>query len=492
MADMISFLVAASLLGQTAPVRPNIIYIMADDLGYGELGCYGQKKIPTPNLDRLAASGMKFGRAYAASPVCAPTRYSLLTGKHQGNAAIRGNKERGAFGPTDPEGQTPLKKEETTIAEVLKTAGYRTALVGKWGLGSPLPGEGPNDHGFDDFYGYLCQRRAHNHYPVYLWKNRDPDLLGNPLFSAHQKITSPLSSEDEYYSKFTGPVFAGQRLMEESVRFVKLNAGKQPFFLYYAPTLPHVALQAPREWVDRFPKEWDDKPYLGERSYLPTQRPHATYAAMIAYLDHTVGEILKAVESTGQLENTLIIFTSDNGATTAGGAGQLFFQSNGNLRAGKMSLYEGGVRVPFLASWKGKIQPGTESKQTIVAYDAFATLASVAGVKAPKTDGISYLPALLGRTQPARPFTYFEYPEASAMQSILLGDMKVIRPDLKKNPDKVELYDLSKDPSESNNIAADHPKFVEEALQKMKALHKPNETFPLGVIDKKINVPASR
>jgi len=481
---MISFLVAASVVGQSGAPRPNIVYIMADDLGYGELGCYGQEKIPTPHLDRLAASGIKFERAYAASPVCAPTRYSLLTGKHQGNAAIRGNKERGAFGPTDPEGQTPLRKEETTIAEVLKGAGYRTALVGKWGLGSPLPGETPNDHGFDDFYGYLCQRRAHNHYPVYLWKNRDPDLLGNPLFSAHQRLTAPLGQEEDYYSKYSGTTFAGQRLMEESVRFVKANAGKQPFFLYYAPTLPHVALQAPKEWVDRFPKEWDEKPYLGERSYLPTARPHATYAAMIAYLDHTVGEIVKALEVTGQLENTLIVFTSDNGATTAGGAGQVFFKSNGNLRAGKMSLYEGGVRVPFMASWKGNIRPGSISNRTIVAYDAFSTLATVAGAKAPKTDGISYLPALLGKDQPSRPYTYFEYPEASAMQSILFGDKKVIRPDLKKNPDRVELYDLAKDPGETRDIAAQYPEFVQDALKKMKALHKPNPAFPLGLVDR--------
>ncbi len=483
MPNVISIYVAAALLGQGSPPPPNIVYIMADDLGYGELGCYGQKKIPTPHLDRLASTGMKFERAYAASPVCAPTRYSLLTGKHQGNAAIRGNKERGGFGPTDPEGQTPLKAEEITIAEVLKSAGYRTALVGKWGLGSPLPGETPNDHGFDEFYGYLCQRRAHNHYPVYLWKNRDPELLGNPLFAAHQKLAAALTSEDEYYKKYSGPTFAAQRLMEESVNFVKSNAGKKPFFLYYAPTLPHVALQAPKEWVDRFPKEWDDKPYLGERGYLPTARPRATYAAMIAYLDHTVGEIVKALEVTGQRENTLIIFTSDNGATTAGGAAQEFFQSNGNLRAGKMSLYEGGVRVPLIASWPGKVESNSVAKETVVAYDAFATLAGVAGSKVPRTDGISYLPLLLGKKSAKREFAYFEYPEASAMQSILMGDLKVIRPDLKRNPDLVEMYDLSKDPSERRNLAAENPDFVRRALEKMRSLHRPNRLFPLGKID---------
>lgn len=474
-----------ALLFQTGPVeRPNIVYIMADDLGYGELGCYGQQKIPTPNLDRLAESGMKFERAYAASPVCAPTRYSLLTGKHQGNAAIRGNKERGGFGPTDLEGQTPLQKEETTIAEVLKRAGYRTGLVGKWGLGSPLPGETPNDHGFDEFYGYLCQRRAHNHYPVYLWKNRDPEPLGNPLFSAHQKIETALTSEEEYYQRFGGATFAAERMMKESVKFIQTSAGKSPFFLYYAPTLPHVALQAPKEWVDRFPKSWDEVPYLGQRGYLPTARPRATYAAMIAYLDHTVGEILKAIENSGTANNTLVIFTSDNGATTAGGASQEFFQSNGALRAGKMSLYEGGVRVPFLASWPGKIKSKSVSKEPIVCFDSFATLAEAGGIASPKSDGRSYLPILLGKTALTREEIYFEYPEASAMQSVLLGKFKVIRPDLKKNPERVEVYDLDADPGEGNNLASQRSDLVSVGLERMRKLHRPNKTFPLGMIDR--------
>ncbi len=481
---MNSIIACGAVLLQAGPSdRPNIVYIMADDLGYGELGCYGQKKIPTPNLDRLAASGMRFERAYSASPVCAPTRYSLLTGKHQGNAAIRGNKERGGFGPTDLEGQTPLQKEETTIAEVLKRAGYRTGLVGKWGLGSPLPGETPNDHGFDEFYGYLCQRRAHNHYPVYLWKNRDPEPLGNPLFSAHQPIKEPLSSEDEYYQRFGGTTFAAERMMKESVKFIESSAGKSPYFLYYAPTLPHVALQAPKEWVDRFPKSWDEGPYLGQRGYLPTARPRATYAAMIAYLDHTVGEILKAIDRSGTAENTLIIFTSDNGATTAGGAGQEFFQSNGPLRAGKMSLYEGGVRVPFLASWPKRIKKGSISKEPIVCFDSFATLAEATGSAAPKTDGRSYLPLLLGKAASVRETIYFEYPEASAMQSVLIGNFKVIRPDLKKNPEKVEVYDLESDPGEKSDLAAQRPDLVRAGTEKMKKFHRPNKTFPLGKID---------
>ncbi|MCE9558628.1 MAG: sulfatase-like hydrolase/transferase, partial [Armatimonadetes bacterium] len=210
---MISLLVACALANEIS--KPNLIYIMADDLGYGELGCFGQKKIPTPNLDRLAAEGVKMTRAYSGSPVCAPTRYSLMTGKHQGHAAIRGNKEQGGFGPNDKEGQTPVKASETLLQEVLQKGGYRTGLVGKWALGGTDLGQNPLDHGFDFFYGYLCQRRAHNFYPPYLWKNREVDLLDNPVYSAHQKINAPLPTEAEYQTRYGGKTYSATRLMEE-------------------------------------------------------------------------------------------------------------------------------------------------------------------------------------------------------------------------------------------------------------------------------------
>ncbi len=241
----------AALLSIAVVPPPNIVYIMADDLGYGELGCYGQTKIPTPNIDRLAQEGVRFTDFYSASPVCAPTRYSLLTGKHQGHAAIRGNKETApGFGPNDPEGQFPMAESETTIAEILQAKGYRTALIGKWGLGQPGPTTSPLAHGFDRFYGYNCQRRAHNHYPPFLWSDHGIDLLpGNPVFNAHQRIPAPLGTEQDYYDKYTGKTYAGKAMADQAVAFIRENKAR-PFFLVYAPTIPHAALQAPRDWVE--------------------------------------------------------------------------------------------------------------------------------------------------------------------------------------------------------------------------------------------------
>ncbi|MBX3117923.1 MAG: arylsulfatase [Fimbriimonadaceae bacterium] len=475
--------VIAALAVTALQVKPNIVYIMADDLGYGEVGCYGQTKIPTPNIDRLAAEGVKFTRSYAASPVCAPTRASLLTGKHQGHASVRGNKEQGGFGPNDKEGQFPLPQSETTIAEALKSGGYRTALVGKWGLGGPDPVEHPLAHGFDRFYGYLCQRRAHNYYPPYLWSDHRVDLLmGNRPYNAHQKIDAPLATAEEYEERFGGKDYAPERMMDACTAFIK-SSKSRPFFLYYAPVLPHVALQAPREWVEKFPKEWDPAPYLGQSGYLPNLRPRATYAAMIAYLDHTVGEILKALEVSGTKDNTLVIFTSDNGATFNGGVDREFFESNGILRAGKMSLYEGGIRVPFVASWPGKIQPGTTSDHVSVCYDALATLCDVTGVRAPKNDGLSYAKALVGKSSAKRDYVYFEYPEAASMQAVIFGDLKAIKPNLKGNPDLIEVYDLSVDPGEKRNIASARPDVVRRALEVLKKEHVQNRDFPLPGVD---------
>jgi arylsulfatase A len=455
---------------------------MADDLGYGEVGCFGQRKIPTPNIDKLAEQGIRMTRSYSASPVCAPTRCSLLTGKHQGHAAIRGNVEKGGFGPNDTEGQSPLPASEVTIAQALKKRGYRSALVGKWGLGSPEPGETPLDHGFDFFYGYECQRRAHNYYPAYLWRNHQPDLLGNHIFDAHQKIAAPLATDDEYYQRFQDKTYSPTKLMEECVSFIRRSKGK-PFFLYYAPTLPHVALQAPVDWIERFPRSWDPKPYLGAGGYLPTPRPHATYAAMIAYLDYTVGQVMQTLDETGTTNNTLIVFTSDNGPTFAGGVDTKFFNSSGGLRGGKMDLYEGGVRVPYVARWPGHIKPGSVSDHVNVCFDAMATLCEVAGTVPPKSDGLSYLPSLMGAKQPTRPYVYFEYPEAASMQSVLIGSFKVIRPNLTKHQETYEVYDLNLDPTESRDLSATRKDLVDRAKAIFTKEHRRNPLFLLPGID---------
>lgn len=463
---------------------PGIVYIMADDLGYGEIGCFGQAKIPTPNIDRLAAEGVRLTRFYAASPVCAPTRCSLLTGKHQGHAAVRGNREQGGFGPNDPEGQFPLPASETTIAEVLRRAGYRTALIGKWGLGGPKPGESPLDHGFDRFYGYLCQRRAHNSYPAYLWNDRQPDLLaGNRVFDAHQKLNAPLSSSEDYDRRFAGADYGPGKIAEACKAFIRDSRGK-PLFLYYAPNLPHAALQAPRPWIEKFPLDWDPKPYLGEQGYLPTGRPHATYAAMISYLDDTVGQIVKTLADEGRLDQTLIVFTSDNGATFNGGVDRAFFTSNGNLRDGKMSVYEGGIRVPFVARLPGRIPAGSESRSVATCYDSFATLAEFAGVAAPRTDGRSFLASLYGKPQQPRDFAFFEYPEATSMRAVVFGRFKVIWPSLKKDPNRIEAYDLDADPGEQHDLASQMPQLVKRAIAIAQKEHAPSREFPLPGVDR--------
>ena len=478
---MLTSLVAAA----TVATMPNIVYIMADDLGYGDLGCYGQAKIPTPNIDRLASEGIKMTRFYAASPVCAPTRAFLMTGKHQGHSPVRGNKERGDFTFNGIEGQFPLPKSETTIAEMLKAHGYATGLVGKWGLGSPVPGEHPLDHGFDRFYGYLCQRRAHNHYPAYLWSDHQPELLsGNRPYNAHQRLQSPLASESEYAEQFSGGTYAGERMVEEAVKFLRTSKNK-PFFLYYAPVQPHVALQAPPEWIEKFPRNWDEKPYLGQNGYLPHPRPRAAYAAMIAYLDHTVGQIMDEVERQGKTENTLFVFTSDNGAVrNAGGADLDFFNSNGGLRAGKMSLYEGGIRVPAVLRWPGKIEPGTKTETIATAYDVMSTIAEATGIRAPKNDGRSFLGSLIGKPVRNREYAYFEYPEASVMQAIIYSRYKAIRPKLNQDAAAIEIYDLQSDPNETIDLASQRPDLVKEALADMAREHVPNAVFPLRGVDK--------
>lgn len=471
-----------------APTKPTIVYVMADDLGYGDVGCFGQTKIPTPNIDRLAQEGMRLKQYYSASPVCAPTRYSLMTGRHQGFATIRGNKENGGFGPNDTEGQTSFPLSEATLPEFLKKQGYATALVGKWGIGSPRKDEHPEDHGFDFFYGYLCQRRAHNLYPAYLWKGRQPDLLSNHVFSAHQKIDAPLANEKDYWRAYQGADYAPEKMLKEATQWIRSQPADKPLFLYFASPLPHVALQAPVDWIEKFPRDWDTAHYLGRNGYLPNPRPRATYAAMVSYLDHSVGELRKALADSGR-STSLMFVTSDNGAVdAAGGADRAFFKSNGELRAGKMSLYEGGVRVPAVAWWPGKIAPGSVSSQTAICWDVFATVAELLEVRPPKTDGQSFKKALFG-APPVPRTLYFEYPEAGGMQAVRIGDWKVIRPTLSKDPSVVELYDLAQDPGEANNLAAKHPEIVAQGLKLFKKMRVPNSKFPLPGVDTKPKTP---
>ena len=275
--------------------QPNVIYILADDLGYRELGSYGQEIIRTPNLDKLAVEGMRFTQHYSGSPVCAPSRGTLLTGKHTGNGYVRDNLEMGGWGPDEPEGQLPLLDAEITIAEMLKPLGYATGFVGKWGLGGPESEGHPNNQGFDLFYGYLCQRVAHNYYPTHLWQNGEPDSLdGHEYFAAHQQIEEPLATIDEYYDRFAAEHYAPDLMLDSAVDFIERNQSN-PFFLVFATPVPHLALQVPQESLNEYPDSMDTEHFLG-RPYLPHPRPHAAYAAMITRMDRDIGTLLARLD----------------------------------------------------------------------------------------------------------------------------------------------------------------------------------------------------
>ncbi|MBK7406029.1 MAG: arylsulfatase [Phycisphaerales bacterium] len=393
---------------------PNIVFIMADDLGYGEVGCFGQKKIQTPNIDRLAAEGLRLTRHYSGSAVCAPTRCSLLTGRHTGHAVIRGNKEVGGWGPEDPEGQWPLPASEVTIAEVLKARGYATGAFGKWGLGGPGSEGHPCFQGFDHFYGYLCQRVAHNYYPTHLWRNHDVDVLGgNHYFSAHQRLKDkPLLADGSLdpagFDQFRGKDYAPEEIITELLGWIRAqhrDNPDRPFFCYYPTIIPHVALQTLPEWTGRYPEDWDQTSYLGEQGYLPNARPHAAYAGVISYMDHNVGRILDLLDELGLTDNTIVVFTSDNGATYVGGVDRAFFDSHAGLRGQKGNLYEGGIRMPTVVRWPGHTTPGASDATPSYHPDWLPTLASIAGASAPADlDGTSLVP-VLSTTPIGRPTT---------------------------------------------------------------------------------------
>jgi len=465
--------------------RPNVIIILADDLGYGELGCYGQAKIRTPNIDRLAAEGMRFTRHYSGSPVCAPSRCVLLTGKHTGHSFIRDNREVGGWGPEDAEGQWPLADEETTLAEVVRELGYATCAVGKWGLGGPGSTGHPCVQGFDHFYGYLCQRVAHNYYPTHLWRNHDVDVQhGNRYFSAHQRINAPLENE-QAYERFRGGDYAPAAIAEEAITFIR-DHREGPFLLHYASIIPHLALQAPQPYVERYPRQWDPAPYLGDRGYLPHPRPRACYAAMISFLDDVVGRILDTLDELGIGGRTLILFTSDNGTTYTGGCDRQFFNSLGELRGHKGTLYEGGIRVPLIARWPGRVPAGVVSDHISGFQDVLPTIVELSGGEIPQgLDGISFAPTLLGRAERQREHEhlYWEYSGGGGWQAVILGRYKAVRRNLRKGETHIALYDLRADPGESRDIAADHGEIVERARRIMRQGRRPSKAFPFPALD---------
>ncbi len=476
-----------------ARARPNVVVIYVDDLGAGELGCYGQEHIRTPNIDSIAAAGVRFTSAYSGSPVCAPSRCIALTGKHAGHAVVRDNWENGGWGENEPEGQLPLPDAEVTVAERLKAAGYATAGFGKWGLGGPGTEGAPENQGFDHFYGYLCQRKAHNYYPTHLWRNgKKTPIDGAKYFRAHQKLKEPLESADAYYEAYGDGMerYAPALMADDMIQWLDEKAeSEEPFFLYYASIIPHLALQVPREYVERYPSEWDGEPYLGNKSYLPHPSPRRAYAGMISFLDDQVGRILQSLEEKGALENTIVLFTSDNGATYVGGVDTDFFASHDGRRGSKGKLYEGGIRIPLVAQWPGQFPAGETTDHAICTVDLTATVMELIGSPMPDLrlaapDSISFAGALRkpAAPGPVRPMMYWEHRPAGA-QAVRDGNWKLLRTGLKKGQPKWELYDLSADPAETNNVAEAHPKVVERLGMMMTLAHVPSEMFPLPTID---------
>lgn len=479
---------AFSLRAAEGTKKPNIIFILADDLGYGDIGPFGQKIIRTPTLDKLARTGMKFTQHYAGSPVCAPSRCVLITGRHPGHAFIRDNHEIGTW--YSFEGQMPLPVSEPSLAGTLKSAGYATAAFGKWGLGGVgSPGD-PLRHGFDHFFGFNDQRQAHNYYPQYL--NDDEGklvLTGNTNVSEKEGLSlAPGADPNDSasYASFIGRQYAPDLCCERALQFIR-DHKEEPFFLYYPTTVPHLALQVPEDSLAEYRGKLEDKPFSGGKSYLPQQYPRAAYAAMVTRLDRDIGRLVQLVKDLELEENTIFIFTSDNGGVfPLAGVDPLYFHSNGDLRGYKQDVYEGGIRVPLIVSWKGRIPAGTSSSFVCGFEDWLPTLLELTGASSlvPKgIDGISFAPTLLGHEQAARPFVYREFPNGGGQQAVRVGDWKLVRRHLIGTPKKpaaptTELYNLAADPSEKDNVADAHPEVVARLTQLMAEQHTPSKEFP--------------
>jgi len=476
-------LLLAKVHAQVKQVRPNIVFIMADDLGYGELGCYGQQKIKTPNIDRLAAQGKLFTQFYA-NPVCAPTRCSLLTGKDLAHSYIRDNYEMKGFDFTDEGeyGQLPLPANTITLPHLLHANGYTTALIGKWGLGNINTTGTPRKQGFDYFFGYLDQKQAHNYYPTHLWRNEEKVALTNKWFSPHQALQGDASNAGAY-EKYRGSVFACDTIANDAIQFIKTHKDK-PFFLEFSPTLPHVSLQVTDEALKKYAGVFSDTPFTAQNgNYLPNYTPRATYAAMITLLDDYVGRLMATLHETGLDNNTLVIFTSDNGAAMpgTGGADTKFFNSNGSLRGYKGDVYEGAIREPFIACWPGKIQAAATSNHVAAIWDMLPTFCSLLNISLSvdgaggdvQINGISLLPELLGDTAQQKQHEYLYWENHSyngGEQAVRWGKWKAVRQQAHKDADApVELYDLENDISEQHNVALQNPIIVEKMRAFMKA-----------------------
>jgi arylsulfatase len=475
---------AVSLSGLAGCARsssrpPNIVFVLADDLGYNELGSYGQDKIRTPNLDRIAAEGMRFTQHYSGSPVCAPSRCVLLTGMHTGHAFIRGNDEmpeRGdIWNDVSLEGQRPIPEDTHTVAEMLKEVGYTTGVMGKWGLGGPGSTGEPNRQGFDYWYGVLGQRVAHNYYPPHLWRNAERDDLENEYFNPHQRLPEDADPNDPVsYEPYKGTQYSMDLMAEEALQFIRRNQDR-PFFLYLPFPVPHAALQVPNDSVAEYEGAFPETPYTGDRGYLPHQKPRAAYAAMITRMDREIGRVMDLLRELGLDDDTIVFITSDNGPTFNGGTDSEFFNSAGPLRGLKTEIYEGGIRVPLLARWPGRIRAGSVNDLPSAFWDFFPTFADLAGGEVPENiDGLSLLPTLLGRPdQGEHEYLYWEF---QGRQAVRLGRWKGIRHRVDR---AMELYDLDEDIGEERDVAGANPEIVARIAELMESGRTESEYFPL-------------
>ena len=461
--------------------KPNIIFILADDLGYGELGCYGQELIQTPNVDKLASEGIRFTNFYSGSPVCAPSRCVLLTGLHTGHSFVRDNYEMGGYLDEEEGGQLPLPTGTQTLARILKENGYATGAIGKWGLGGPGSTGLPTRQGFDHFYGYLCQKQAHNYYPSHLWRNEEWDTLANGYFRQHQKFEGDPENL-AHYDKYKGTDYAQDLMAEEALQFIQDHQDK-PFFLYLPFPVPHLALQVPDESLEMYLGKFEEEPYLGENGYLPHPYPKSAYAAMITRMDSHIGQIMELLKELNLDENSAVMFSSDNGATFLAQVDTELFDSHGELRGHKGNLYEGGIRVPLVVRWPGHTEQGLVSGHIGGFQDVLPTVLDIAKIETPTgLDGISFLPELLGKGQQEHEYIYWEYRSREGWQAVRKGDWKALRIGVREDAaPPLELYNLAADFAEQNDVAADNPELVVEFLEIMQSARFPSEYFPLAL-----------
>ena len=449
--QVLTLSMATLLLGAEGE-KPNLVYLLLDDAGYGDLSCYGQQKFATPNMDRLAAEGLRFTQHYSGSTVCAPTRCCLMTGVHTGHSYVRGNRE------VRPEGQSPMPSDIVTLPRLLKQAGYMTGAFGKWGLGAPGSPSDPAHH-FDVFFGYNCQREAHTYYPKHLWNN-------------FEKV--PLD----------GQTHSADVIMSEALEFVRANQEK-PFFLFLPVTIPHAAMHATEEYLAPFRKKFPQfENKVGRYANTETKNPIAAFAGMMTQVDAHLGQLMQLLDELNLDDRTLVMLSSDNGPHKEGGHDPKFFDSNGPLRGHKRDLYEGGVRAPLIARWPGKIAEGNESAMISAHWDMLPTFCELAGVAVPQlVDGVSLVPELTGQSdkQPQHEYLYWEFYEQGGKRAARFGDWKAVQ--LNVNKDKnapIELYFLPEDIGETNNVADDHPEVVARAIKIFADAHTPSEFWSFG------------